>query len=268
MNDITSNTINKFKNNPIPKLSYDIESVKHYQKIKIDEQCSEYVEDLVDIKDVKVKGINYYHTSFNPPYYHSVPGSIADLRIRKTVAEKLAIINSKIEAFGLELFVFDGFRPLAVQNYFYYQWVPQYLRSIYPHKDEEWIKKEAGSYWAKGAHNQKDLLASIPPHSTGGAVDLTLCFKESGHLLEMGSIFDDISDISHTSYFEENQNPKSFTVTEALKNRRLLYHLMISEGFSSHPKEWWHFSYGDQMWALISEKQKALYGYAGNKFDV
>ena len=51
MNNITNNTINKFKNNPIPKLSYDIESVKYYQKIKIDEQCSEYVEDLVDIRD-------------------------------------------------------------------------------------------------------------------------------------------------------------------------------------------------------------------------
>jgi D-alanyl-D-alanine dipeptidase len=137
---------------------------------------------------------------------------------------------------------------------------------LYPDKDSAWIENESNSYWARGARSKDELLKSIPPHSTGGAIDLTICIKETGHLLEMGSIFDDISEVSHTAYFENNHDPRSFTSTEALKNRRLIYNLMTHEGFSSHPKEWWHYSYGDQMWAQITHKQNAFYGYAGNDF--
>ncbi|MBT9164306.1 MAG: D-alanyl-D-alanine dipeptidase [candidate division WS2 bacterium] len=266
--DNTYNDILKWKDVPIPNPDFDIESVRNYQMIKIDNKNPLSRETLVDLREFDITGVNYYHSQFNPPYYQSIPGSIPELRSRKTVVEKLSRINEKLKFVGIELFIFDVFRPLAVQNYFYHQWVPQYLRSTYPEKDEEWIKKEASSYWAKGAKNKEGLLTSIPPHSTGAAVDLTLCFKETGHLLEMGSIFDDITERSHSTYFENCQDHKSFTIIEAQKNRRLLYHLMSAEGFTQHPKEWWHFSYGDQMWALISKQAVAFYGYAGNEFSI
>lgn len=264
----TYNNIMRWKKVPIPNPNFDIESIRNYQTIKIDNTHPLFKEELVDLREFGIKGINYYHSQYSPPYYHSIPGSISKLKTRKTVAEKLRRVNEKLKSVGIELFVFDAFRPLAVQNYFYYQWVPQYLRSIYPEKDEAWIEKEVNSYWAKGARNKEELLASIPPHSTGAAVDLTLCFKETGHLLEMGSIFDDITERSHSTYFENYEDCKSFTFIEAKKNRRLLYHLMSSEEFTQHPKEWWHFSYGDQMWALISKQESAFYGYAGNEFNI
>ncbi|MEO1402022.1 MAG: D-alanyl-D-alanine dipeptidase, partial [Cyanobacteria bacterium J06635_1] len=34
-------------------------------------------------------------------------------------------------------------------------------------------------------------------------------------------------------------------------------------GFGQHPNEWWHFSYGDQLWAWLLRKshpQAARYG--------
>jgi len=31
-------------------------------------------------------------------------------------------------------------------------------------------------------------------------------------------------------------------------------------GFAQHPNEWWHFSYGDQLWAWKNKKANALYG--------
>ncbi|MBU6214354.1 peptidase M15D vanX D-ala-D-ala dipeptidase [Patescibacteria group bacterium] len=257
----------ELKNLPIPQPGFDVELVRNYQGVKINKEGSFFREELVDIRTLGVKGLNYYNSTFNPPYYQSIPGSISSLKVRKTVAEKLAAVNEKLKTIGLEIFVFDAFRPLAVQNYFYYEWVPRYLRSIYPDKDELWILQESNAYWAKGARNKDELLASAPPHSTGGAVDMTFCFKETGHLLEMGSIFDDITEKSHTIFFEKDLDLKSFTATEAMKNRRLLYHLMTTEGFASHPKEWWHFSYGDQMWALITNQAEALYGYAGNDFQ-
>lgn len=266
--DTVRNNIMKWKEIPIPNYDFDIESVRNYQTIKIDKTNPLFKEELVNLYEFGIRGVNHYHSQYNPPYYQSIPGSISELKSRKTIAEKLRKVNKKLKDVGIELFVFDAFRPLAVQNYFYYQWIPQYLRLVYPEKDEAWIKEEVNSYWARGARDKEEILASIPPHSTGAAVDLTLCFRETGHLLEMGSIFDDITERSHATYFENCQDRKSFTIVEARKNRRLLYHLMRAEEFVQHPKEWWHFSYGDQMWALIDRQPSAFYGYAGDEFNI
>ena len=34
------------------------------------------------------------------------------------------------------------------------------------------------------------------------------------------------------------------------------------EGFSGHADEWWHFSWGDQMWAALTGSSAAHYGLA------
>ncbi|MFM7652374.1 MAG: D-alanyl-D-alanine dipeptidase, partial [Vulcanococcus sp.] len=31
-------------------------------------------------------------------------------------------------------------------------------------------------------------------------------------------------------------------------------------GFEQHPNEWWHFSYGDQLWAWRAGQDVACYG--------
>ena len=37
---------------------------------------------------------------------------------------------------------------------------------------------------------------------------------------------------------------------------------MIKFGFVQHPNEWWHFSYGDQLWSWLSKQGNAIYGAA------
>ena len=37
---------------------------------------------------------------------------------------------------------------------------------------------------------------------------------------------------------------------------------MTEEGFAGHPDEWWHFSWGDQMWAALTGAGEAHYGLA------
>ena len=44
------------------------------------------------------------------------------------------------------------------------------------------------------------------------------------------------------------------------KRRSLLLSVMNQAGFVQHPNEWWHFSYGDQLWAWVSHMSKAHYG--------
>ncbi|MFZ9739796.1 MAG: M15 family metallopeptidase, partial [Prochlorotrichaceae cyanobacterium] len=37
-----------------------------------------------------------------------------------------------------------------------------------------------------------------------------------------------------------------------------LRQVMTTAGFANHPKEWWHFSYGDQLWAWLREQDADL----------
>jgi D-alanyl-D-alanine dipeptidase len=38
---------------------------------------------------------------------------------------------------------------------------------------------------------------------------------------------------------------------------------MTEEGFVGHPEEWWHFSWGDQLWSALSGIRPAFYGLTG-----
>lgn len=43
--------------------------------------------------------------------------------------------------------------------------------------------------------------------------------------------------------------------------RRLLYHTMLAAGFINYSEEWWHYSYGDRLWARTFGKTP-FYGFA------
>jgi len=78
----------------------------------------------------------------------------------------------------------------------------------------------------------------------------------------MGSIFDDVTALAHTDHFEHKGTVASYSDAEAQANRRVLYWTMTEEGFVNYPNEWWHFCWGDQMWAKISGVPAAHYGIA------
>lgn len=88
-------------------------------------------------------------------------------------------------------------------------------------------------------------------HQTGGAIDVSLCDK-NGKDYDMG-----------TNYLETNN--KTFTKSKNLTpkqkdNRKILWAVLENMGFKNYPGEWWHFCYGDRMWAAYSKKRIALYG--------
>jgi D-alanyl-D-alanine dipeptidase len=101
-----------------------------------------------------------------------------------------------------------------------------------------------------------------PPHSTGAAIDVTLYrfpskSGESIQEINMGSPIDEISDRSLPDYFKGSIDVKEI---EFHSDRQLLNEVMTHSGFQRHPNEWWHFSYGDQLWAWISNEKSAIYG--------
>jgi zinc D-Ala-D-Ala dipeptidase len=248
-------TLQTLRDKPIPQPA----PKQGYRDIPIDASGAANAERIVPAADYGVAGKNYYAAPRNPPYYHAIPGAIDAIVLREGAARRLQQIDTQLAPLGLELFVFDAWRPQAVQIYFHDHWLPNELRRRDPTLTGDALLTEVERYWA--APSAGDDAPS--PHSTGGAVDLTLRWR-GGEPLWMGSLFDDASPIAHTAHFETalSSDAFSFTHEEARANRRLLYWLMRDAGFASNPSEWWHFSYGDQMWAQLTGAPAALYAGA------
>ena len=129
-----------FKNKEIGKEIIEEKNFYKYLDKKVKDKKSS--EKLVDIQKFNISGLNYYGSKNNPPYYTIIPGGITELLLRETVCSKLVKINKFLAKYDLELFVFDAWRPIRVQNYFFNFWVPKYLSLKYPKKNKEWINKE------------------------------------------------------------------------------------------------------------------------------
>jgi D-alanyl-D-alanine dipeptidase len=123
----------------------------------------------------------------------------------KEAALLLRDVQDELEAVGLGLKVWDGYRPMAAQWKFW-ELVP----------DERYVSDPR-----KGGR-----------HTRGTAVDLTLVGPDGLELL-MPSGFDDFSEKAHRDYMD--------VPDEAISNRELLQEVMERHGFIGLPTEWWHF---------------------------
>jgi zinc D-Ala-D-Ala dipeptidase len=109
------------------------------------------------------------------------------------------------EALGLQLKIFDAFRPSEAQ------WVLWNCRS-----DPEFLADPR-----RGS-----------PHSRGVAVDLTL-LDADGNELDMGTEFDAFTPLSH--------HANRAIAPAAQRNRFLLLGLMTAAGWDFYGNEWWHY---------------------------
>ena len=228
---------------------------RRYRDWPIDQTIELHLEKLTRAADYGVDGRNYYAHARNPPYWAAAAGAIDALLVRKSVGTRLNMVNARLAGAGLKLFLYDAWRPRAVQAYFHDVWMPAELRKRKPELSEAEIAAEVSRYWA--APSETPLRPA--PHATGGAVDLTIVWQD-GAPLWMGSLFDDATALANTDRFEGDDANWSFSNDEARANRRLLYWLMLEAGFANHPDEWWHYSFGDQMWAVRTGQAAAYYG--------
>ena len=225
------------------------------QTVRIDFDGVLANEACLEVRGAGIAGDNHYNTPRNPPYYLSVPGSIAELYLRTSVATKLGQVNARLKPLGIEVYLFDAWRPQAIQRYFHDVWFPEWLVKQQPHLAGQALVDEVEKYWAAPTAGQ----SSPSPHSTGAALDLTLMFSDTRQPLFMGGIFDDLTEEAWTDGFERKQ-AISMSDAEARANRRLLYWAMTEAGFANNPTEWWHYSWGDQLWAKLGGHSAAHYG--------
>lgn len=172
------------------------------------------------------------------------------LWLRRSVAQRLCRVAEELDA-GMILAVFDGLRPQGVQQALFDGYRSR-LAGLHPDWPPERLWEETCRFVAS------PLVDPLYPssHLTGGAVDLTL--YQDGCPLPMGTDFDDFRPHAATRYYERpGLSGESLTWRN---HRRLLYHLMASQGFTNYEEEWWHFDYGNPSWARLTGCP-ACYGY-------
>ena len=163
--------------------------------------------------------------------------------VRKEVYEKLKIANKNLPK-GIHLKIWDAWRPFLLQEELYNDY-SEFLVEKY-NLDEK-TKKEREFIISKFISPPVKNKLCPPVHTTGGAVDVTLV-DDYGKELDMGTEFDEFSECTETSFFENSDN-------EIIRdNRRILYNAMIKAGFTNLPSEWWHYDYGDRFWAYYKNK--------------
>jgi len=225
--------------------------MKPYQNILITD-CGE---PLVAIADHFIKIDPHPYISLGAPY-----GDRSPFFVRLGILERLQRSQAYLQTIrpNWHIAIFDAYRPISVQQFMVDYSFAQLAKNKglevlnLTEDQKNSLMAEVMKFWAIPSHDRK----MPPPHSTGAAIDVTL-FDADLLEINMGSPIDEISDRSLPSYFANSSNTQEI---EFHSDRQLLNQVMTHSGFQRHPNEWWHFSYGDQLWAWISKKKIAIYG--------
>lgn len=146
------------------------------------------------------------HNFTGKPLY-DFRGTSPTIFVHRDLAERLHRVQNELDAQGLRLKIFDGYRPLSVQ---YQLWQRV--------QDERYVSNPTKN---KGRHTR------------GTAVDCTLC-DAAGNELLMPTLFDDFTERAHASA-TKGISP------DARRNRDKLIAVMKKHGLIVLPTEWWHF---------------------------
>ncbi len=191
-------------------------------------------EPLIEIKETERVKLLKNHKYLSP-------------NLRKSAQELLYIAANNLPL-GYQLLIVTAYRPVWMQKELYSIRLRQLalkhpLKMIFQY-----------SKWKKMVS-----LYTSPPggssHQYGGATDVTV-IDSDGNRLDMGTKLTDCGIKVHT----EN----NLITDEQRKNRKILYDAMTKAGFVNYPLEWWHYSYGDRMWAAYSRKTECFYGSIHN----
>jgi D-alanyl-D-alanine dipeptidase len=174
------------------------------------------------------------HPVFDFPRVHLVRESVA-----RMLCEAAAALPG-----GLYLQIVEGYRPIQVQRAMF-QHALQQARILHPAWSDERIAVQAGRYSAPPE------AKAPPPHITGGAIDLEIVDEQNRRL-------DFSSPYELTDWHQAAPDAPGLTAT-ARANRKLLREVLEPTGLTNYVDEWWHWSYGDNGWALRVGASHAIY---------
>lgn len=175
-----------------------------------------------------------------------VPGR-AHALVRREVARRLLAAAQRLPP-GLRLHVAEGYRPAALQR----AWFEAYRAAL--------LAGSPGLDPERGHELASRFIAppEVAAHPSGAAVDVTLLGPD-GRPLDMGTPIDASPEASGGACAFDAPGIGD----EARRNRERLAACLRAAGFVNYPTEWWHWSYGDRYWALLTGRPAARYGPAG-----
>lgn len=170
--------------------------------------------------------------------------SPAGALVRAGLAERLLAADARLPL-GVRLRVVEGFRPLEQQQSIIASYAAQ-LMALHPGLVGVELERLTSRFVAP---------LDVAPHVAGAAVDLTLV-DVCGEELDLGTAIDATPEQSDGRcwFAADGIGP------DARAHRELLAEVLGEQGLVNYPTEWWHWSFGDRYWALVTGAQDALYG--------
>lgn len=202
-------------------------------------------EPLVDLKNQTV-------IAYGPS--PEVPNNTDYTNMRQTVYEKLIKAQSALPE-GLKFCLYEGYRSLSLQDKLF---KARYLKvqNLQPEWSYDQIFEEATKFISPLIN--MDESKNIPPHSTGGAIDVYL-IDETGKMVDMGIQIKDWMEDTDGSLSQTDSHHIS---AKAQHYRNIMSKALSTVGFINYPMEYWHWSYGDRYWAYQTGQSHAIYGMA------
>ncbi|MEU9700227.1 M15 family metallopeptidase [Streptomyces sp. NPDC047981] len=164
--------------------------------------------------------------------------------LRQGVLDRLLHAQSLLPT-GLRLLFIEGYRPPALQQRYFEEYADE-LRTANPSWTQEHLHEAASRYVSP---------PQIAPHSAGAAVDLTLVDAD-GTELDMGTRVNASPEESDGACYTHATSISP----QARTNRTTLATALSAAGLVNYETEFWHWSFGDRYWALMTNQPAALYG--------
>lgn len=209
------------------------------------QDSQEDIVDLLLINNPRIKPL----AGFDEKYKNTYEGySKVRLGLYQKLVDMLKVLPDDI---GIAYY--EGFRSLDKQKEYFDNKLKETLVTI---KDKDMAYQET-------AKSISPFIDNIPPHCTGAAIDITLFRLEHGKdkLIDMGK-FDVIFGVNNQQEtFSENANELQRA------NRLILLDAATKVGLVNYGYEWWHYSYGDKVWAYVKGEPNAIYGLVVPKDD-
>lgn len=208
---------------------------------------SDNQEPLIDLKDQK-------EIAYGPS--PEIPHNSDYTKLRKSVYEKLLKAQALLPK-GVHFCLYEGYRSLALQKMLFDKRYAE-IKHLHP----QWTAQQIFIETTRLVSPVTNLDGSknVPPHSTGGAIDIYLV-DDQGKTLPMGM---------HPKDWVGEDGSIALTASkrisrEAQHNRQIMAKALTALGFVNYPTEYWHWSYGDRYWAYQRQMPRALYGtYSGS----
>ena len=164
--------------------------------------------------------------------------------IRKYIYEMLLKAKKYLPE-GYNFIVYEAYRPLASQVSL---WNEIVAKESHKNPDMDINSEEFIILCDKFVANPYRQGSG---HQSGAAIDVSL-IDDEGNEYDMGG---KVRGFENTAEFNCGD-----ISAEAKKNRAILNNALSKVGFINYPSEWWHYSFGDRLWAKLTGSKIAIFG--------